>query len=122
MLGLRSSRGVCCSQVQSAVGSRPTPQAAIIFSFADPRSFFFHVHDVDTFWRTQEPVAEEEDDDQDSVEPAGSLLGCYQDSDVNPILTFLYEDENDLTPAVRADKTSGGCPDGKRGSEIDALG
>lgn len=103
------------------VRDRP-PKLPSFSPLLTPRSFFFHVHDVDTFWRTQEPVAEEEDDDQDSVEPAGSLLGCYQDSDVNPILTFLYEDENDLTPAVRADKTSGGCPDGKRGSEIDALG
>lgn len=57
---------------------------------------------------TQEPVTGEENDDEDAdadedgVEPAGTLVGCYQDSDVDPILTFEYEDEDNLTPAVRA--------------------
>lgn len=41
-----------------------------------------------------------EDPDEESVVTTGSYLGCYKDDDNFPILDFLYEDEEGLTPAV----------------------
>lgn len=31
----------------------------------------------------------------------GEYVGCFRDSDQDPILDFAYEDENTLTPTVR---------------------
>ncbi|CAM9272210.1 unnamed protein product [Scytosiphon promiscuus] len=56
----------------------------------DPLSSFSSVAN------TEEEVV---DNDDETTVATGSYLGCYKDDDNFPILDFLYEDEEDLTPA-----------------------
>eukprot|EP00752_Nemacystus_decipiens_P017703 g15872.t1 len=77
-------------------GTTPTPSPVVEITTGDDDPGY-SVSVVDQDYDEPEPV--EEDDDEEATDPGGDLLGCYQDSDNNPILSFLYEDEDNLTPA-----------------------
>lgn len=51
---------------------------------------------------TSDDEPEPETDDNGGFVANGDYLGCYGDDDKDSILEFAYEDENDLTPEVRA--------------------